>query len=96
MATERPEGAEAFDVQYWRAFRERARERASKERARLLGLAMMVMGALLLVVPVDYRAGGIPIEPPFTLLFPGLFLAIGLGIAVHAARWLRGNGRAPG
>ena len=94
MSIEKPGGAEGFDERYWRAFRERARKRARMQGALVLGGALIAVAAL--IAQTDQYAGPARIEPPFTLVFPGLIALVGLGIIVRAARWLRSDRSAPG
>ena len=96
MSNEKPNGAEDFDERYWRAYRERARKRAMMQGALALGAALMVVAAIVLIAPGDQYAGLARIQPPFTLVFPGLLALVGLTILVRAARWLRADRSAPG
>jgi hypothetical protein len=93
MPIEKREGAKGFDERYWRAFRERARQRASVQRSLLIGGFMVAIGVLggilVFVVPADHQGGPAGIRPPLTLVVPGLVGVVGLAVVVRAIRWLR-------
>ena len=97
MSIEKPRGADGFDERYWLAFRESARQRAGMQRSLLIGGVMVAVGVLggilVFVVPADHQAGPAGIEPPLTLVVPGLVAVVGLALVVRAARWLRSDRR---
>lgn len=96
MTGDEPAGSADYDESYWRQFRERARKRARMQGALVLGGALIAVAALVLIAPADHYAGPARIEPPFTLVFPGLLAVVGLAIIVRAVRWLRSDQSAPG
>ena len=99
MSTEKPAGAEGFDEGYWREFQKRARQRASMQRALFVGRVMVAIGViggiLVFVVPADHQAGPAGIEPPLTLVVPGLIALVGLATVLRAARRLRSDPGVP-
>jgi hypothetical protein len=97
MSMEKPAGAEEFDEPYWRELGERARQRASMQRVLFAGGLMVAVGVLggilVFVVPADHQGGPAGIEPPLTLVVPGLIALVGLAIVLRAVRWLRSDPR---
>jgi hypothetical protein len=78
-----------FDADYWRAFRVRARRRASSQVLLfLIGPIGIVVAILRMLEPMGYPAGDLRNSIEFRLLTYGLAIAFDIGLMVLSARWL--------
>lgn len=93
MTIEKPKGADAFDEDYWRAFRARARKRTSMQMMLLIGPVGIAITLFKILEPMTYPAGDIRNSLDFRLLFYGAFIVFILTLMIAAVRWLRSDRR---
>ena len=84
------------DDEYWKAYRARARRRASSLGAVVICPFGIALAALKILEPAAYPAGDVRNEVLFRIaLYGGLILVLGLAM-FFAVRWLLADRRRPG
>jgi hypothetical protein len=77
-----------FDEAYWRAYRARARRRASAYGALLIAPFGILLGVVKILEPANLPPGDIRNTIEFRLVFYGLMIAVLVAVLVVSIRFL--------